>query len=264
MTETTKPGQYRMQDIAFRRIEVKTVQHLAPAYIRVTFTGDDLATFASYAATDHMKVIFWKRPEDAGIVPGPGWSLPEGVEKPDVRDYTPRRFDPDTRELDIEFVIHGSGPASTWAAQAAPGQQLAIAGPRGSFILDQSFGTWVTIGDETSLPGIARTLEEAPASQTIHAIVEVAGPEAEIPLRHGPNATVTWAHRAPGALEAAVRAATIPHDDVYVWASGEANDLRGIRRYLRDEVGIPTDYLNVSGHWKRGTGNWDHHEPIED
>nr|GFD30456.1 hypothetical protein [Tanacetum cinerariifolium] len=55
--------------------------------------------------------------------------------KPAMRDYTPRRYDAASGELDIDFVLHGDGPAATWAAQAAVGQHLYIAGPRGSMIV---------------------------------------------------------------------------------------------------------------------------------
>ena len=37
-----------------------------------------------------------------------------------MRTYTPRRFDPDTLELDIEFVLHGDGVAATWQHRPTP------------------------------------------------------------------------------------------------------------------------------------------------
>ena len=76
-----------------------------------------------------------------------------------MRDYTPRRYDLDTLELDIDFVLHGDGPASTWAEQAKPGQFLHIGGPRGSMIVPDIFDSYLLIGDETALPAIARRLE---------------------------------------------------------------------------------------------------------
>jgi NADPH-dependent ferric siderophore reductase len=52
----------------------------------------------------------------------------DGGARPTMREYTPRRIDLANLELDIDFVLHGDGPASTWAAQAAPGQTLASPG----------------------------------------------------------------------------------------------------------------------------------------
>src|SRR6266568_4230449 len=78
-----------------------------------------------------------------------------GSGAPVMRDYTPRRFDAVQRELDIEFALHGDGPAATWAAQAAPGQRVMIGGPRGSFIVPTDFDWHLLIGDETALPAVA-------------------------------------------------------------------------------------------------------------
>lgn len=92
---------------------------------------------------------------------------------PAMRDYTPRRYDLDTLELDIDFVLHGDGPASTWAEQAKPGQFLHIGGPRGSMIVPDMFDSYLLIGDETALPAIARRLEGLPANRRALVIVEV-------------------------------------------------------------------------------------------
>ncbi|WZB77287.1 siderophore-interacting protein [Achromobacter insuavis] len=45
------------------------------------------------------------------------------------RATTPRRYDAAREELDIDFVLHGDGPASTWAEQAEAGQRLGIGAP---------------------------------------------------------------------------------------------------------------------------------------
>ena len=73
-----------------------------------------------------------------------------------MREYTPRRIDLVANELDIDFVLHGDGPASTWAAQAAPGQTLDIAGPRASMVVPDLFDSYLLIGDETAIPAIGR------------------------------------------------------------------------------------------------------------
>jgi len=54
--------------------------------LRVTFAGDELADFATASFDDHVKI-----------------SLPDANGNIIARDYTPRRFDETTRELDIEF-----------------------------------------------------------------------------------------------------------------------------------------------------------------
>ena len=92
--------------------------------VRVTFTGDDLAAFGWNGPAAHIKLIF---PEDGQAEPP--MPQPDGPRPTRIRTYTPRRFDPAVPELDVEFVLHGDGPASTWAAQAQAGQALVLGGP---------------------------------------------------------------------------------------------------------------------------------------
>src|SRR3954468_3537732 len=99
-----------------RDVQVARVESPGPHLSRITFTGDALADFVSASFDDHVKVFV---PSAAG-------------EEPARRDYTPRAWNAAARELTIEFALHGDGPASAWAAQAAPGQSLSIGGPRGS------------------------------------------------------------------------------------------------------------------------------------
>src|SRR5216110_106382 len=89
---------------------VKRVVHVTPRMVRVTFTSPELADFAWNGPAAHIKLIF-------GTMPEPGSDAP----RPTTRTYTPRRFDRDTRELDVDIMLHGDGPASNWASQAAIG-----------------------------------------------------------------------------------------------------------------------------------------------
>lgn len=84
-----------------------------------------------------------------------------------VRDYTPRGFDPVALTLEIDFALHGAGPATRWEAQAQGGQRLGVGGPRGSFIRPTDFDGHLLIGDDTALPAIARRLAELPAQAPI-------------------------------------------------------------------------------------------------
>src|SRR5690606_13408927 len=164
-----------------RQLQVCRVTSLTPSRVRITLTGEDLAEFMSASFDDHVKVFFPSSPDAKPVLPviGPsGPTFPEG-ERPAARDYTPRRYDSATQELDIDFVLHGSGPAATWAAQAAVGQYLGIAGPRGSFVIPHEFDWHLLIGDESALPAIGRRLKELPKGKRVLAVIEVDHPDAE-------------------------------------------------------------------------------------
>src|SRR5687767_15349339 len=101
-----------------REVEVVRVEHISPNFRSITFGGASLAGFASPSFDDHVKFV-----------------LADGDAGPVWRDYTPRRFDAARGELTLEFALHGDGPVADWAAAAAVGQRVTIAGPRGSFII---------------------------------------------------------------------------------------------------------------------------------
>lgn len=78
--------------------------------------GRDVAGAAAGRLTDH---------ELRADVGGHG-----GGAVPAIRTYTARAVRTHLNEVDIDVAVHGdSGPASSWALQARPGDVLAILGP---------------------------------------------------------------------------------------------------------------------------------------
>jgi NADPH-dependent ferric siderophore reductase len=267
-----------------RRVE------LTQTIVRITLAGTDadgsdaLDGFTALGPSDHVKVFF---PDPVtGVVTAPSIAA-DGVRRPTdgvviSRDYTPRAFRPAagsaagsaTAELDIDFVLHGSGsdladggPASAWAAAAAEGDPLAIAGPRGSRLAPDACAHAILIADETALPAFSRWLELLPAGTRITAIVDAADESVEEYLtdEQRQRASVEWLYRidGPGQLEESVRSLGPIEPDAYVWAAGEATSLIPVRRYLRHELGLSSEQLAVEGYWKRGITNLDHHAPID-
>lgn len=54
------------------------------------------------------------------------------------------------------------------------------------------------------------------------------------------------------------------HDDWFAFVAGEAGALKPIRRWLRRELALPKERLDVDGYWKKGTVNLDHHVPDDE
>lgn len=169
-----------MHPIRTRLLQVKRVTELSPSMRRFTLTGDDLPGFHSASFDDHVKLILpasvTEKPDVPTIGPN-GLIFTEGKPKPEMRDYTPRRYDPSANELDIDFVLGHPGPATDWASRAGVGSFLGIAGPRGSFVVPTTFDWHLLVGDETALPAIGRRLEELPA--TAKAIVVISTQRAD-------------------------------------------------------------------------------------
>jgi NADPH-dependent ferric siderophore reductase len=246
--------------LKFRLLQVTRVRQLNPHFVRVTLAGDDLADFESASFDDHVKVFFPAPGETMPEVPTAGPNGPvfdPNRPRPIPRDFTPRRFDRAARELDLDFALHEAGPATAWAAQAAPGQYLGIGGPRGSFVVPTQFDWHLLIGDETALPAIARRLEELPPGTRVATLIEVADPDARIELTTRADLYAQWRYRNesehPGAaLLLALRETYVPDGEGYVWAAGEATLMRAVRKLLCDERGIDKRRIRASAYWKRG------------
>jgi NADPH-dependent ferric siderophore reductase len=246
--------------LKFRLLQVRQVRHLTPHLTRVTLTGDDLHDFASASFDDHVKVFFPAPGADKPVLPQAGPDGPvfaEGEARPVARDFTPRRYDRATRELDLEFALHEAGPAAQWAAHAQPGQYLGIGGPRGSMVIPTGFDWHVLIGDDTALPAIARRLEELPKDTRVATLIEVSDPSARIEFATDANVYSEWRYRSETgsrgvALLQAVRETWLPDGEGYVWAAGEAATMRAVRYHLVNERGIDKARIRAASYWKQG------------
>jgi NADPH-dependent ferric siderophore reductase len=251
-----------------RLLEVREVAQLSPRMVRFWLRSDDFDGFHSAGADDHVKLMFAVDGSDRPALPNPdpdGPRFPEGVMPPVMRDFTPRSFDPEAGELVIDFVLHGDGPASSWAANAAVGSLVGQGGPRGSLVVSDDFDWYLLAGDEAALPSIARRLEELPPTARAIVIAEVAGVADELALETRASLDLRWLHRGdaePGTserLEAAIRDLELPAGDGFVWVAAEAESARRLRTHLRDERGLPKPWTRITGYWKRGAA--DHHDP---
>jgi len=255
--------------ITTRKLQVLRTADVTPGMRRVTIGGPELAAhvaengfpvnaFRSDGFDDEFKLILPDAETGELQVPTQHdgrLTWPRGSFGA-TRTYTVRRWDPVAGEIDVDVVRHGSGPATTWAYSCRPGDDIHVAGPKMSGAHPET--GWLLIGgDETAIPAIARWLEEMPAGTVAHVYIEVASADHAQELRTSADATITWLDRrgAPAGtttlLEDALRAAPWPSDDVYAWVAGEALTLAPIRRWLRNEKGLPKDRVEVTGYWRR-------------
>ncbi|HEY0956655.1 MAG TPA: siderophore-interacting protein [Roseateles sp.] len=246
-----------------RLLQVQRIDALSPRLRRITLGGPALEGFVSPAPDDHVKLLFPARGEALPVLPsfGPqGVSYPEGAARPAARDYTPRTFDPQRQTLTLDFVLHGDGPASTWAASAAVGDFLGVAGPRASRVVNpQAHTHWLLLGDETALPAIARWLEWLPPDRRVTVRVEVGSPSDRIALPGHEGLDLAWVQRRPAPQGCALLAAvcSLPLTPGYAWIASESAQMRGLRQHLLSERGWPREHLHAAGYWKRGKADHD-------
>ena len=263
-SNTPRSVQRLRHPLKARLLDVLRVQRISPNFVNVTLGGAALESFYSASFDDHLKLMV-PAPGQSAVVPrfgeqGPEW--PADAVRPTLRDYTPRRYNAATGELDVEFALHGEGPAAEWAAQAAPGQQVGIGGPRGSFVVPVDYDWHLLIGDETALPAIARRLEELPASTRAIVLVQLDDAADQRELHSAAPVSVQWVAPGTEPLLAAVQALQLPAGEGYAWAAGEAQAMAAVRRVLVGQHGLDKDHVRAAAYWKRGAA--DHHETLSD
>jgi NADPH-dependent ferric siderophore reductase len=243
---------------------VLRTERLSASLVRVAVGGPGLATFEpSPCADSYVKAVFvhedaprpFPRTADGRVdLDAVAEALPR-EQAPRMRSYTVRAFDETTRELTLDFVVHGAaGLAGPWAAAAQAGDELLLMGPGGGYQPDPAAGRHLLAGDLSAVPAIAVALERLSGDAVGHAVVEVHDARDEIDLPRPPGIELTWVHSGderPGVLLVdAVRSLPWPDDDVHGFVHGEAAAVRDIRRYLRVERRLGLDRLSVSGYWR--------------
>ncbi len=248
-----------------RRVEVTNVQVLSPAMRRITFKGAELEGFAPELPASYIKLIF---PEPGQTEPER--PLPDAPRPKSMRTYTPLAVRPEVHEVDVDFVLHGEGPASTWAAQAKVGNVLFLMGPGPGYALDKSAEEHLLIADDSALPAVENILSELPASAKVHLLVEVISADEERPLKGAAQLTTQWLargtdHREAGKpLEQALRALQPVPFNAKIYLACEAAAMRSIRKLLIDELGIDRKNIVGRGYWKLDTINHPDHDYGED
>ncbi|MFE2264665.1 siderophore-interacting protein [Streptomyces griseosporeus] len=238
--------------------QVVRTERLTPHMQRVVLGGEGLAGFTAGTCTDHyVKLLFapegvtYPEPFDLERIRA---ELPR-EQWPVTRTYTVRSWDPEHRELTLDFVLHGDeGLAGPWAARVRPGETIRFMGPGGAYAPDAGADWHLLAGDESALPAIAAALEALPEGAVAHAFIEVAGPEEEQKIDSGVD--IVWLHRGdrrPGErLMEAVRALEFPAGRVHAFVHGEAHVVKELRRLLRVEREVPREDLSISGYWRLG------------
>ncbi|MCX4751581.1 siderophore-interacting protein [Kitasatospora sp. NBC_01287] len=269
----------------FRFFEARVVRsrRLGPTLTRITFGGEQLAHFSS-GGRDQSFSLFLPHPgQDAPLLPieaGPawfeGWRALPAEQRAVLRSYTVRAQRRERAEVDVDFALHGTGPddppgaagpASRWAAQAAPGDRVVLLGPAVADNRSVGFrpppeSDWVLIAaDETALPAVGGILDWLPAGTRVKAWIEVPHPHDIQQLRNPGELEVSWlvrgadgssqARQPQGAL-AAIRAAELPPGVPYAWLAGESGLVRALRRHLVGERGFDRRRVEFSGYWRRG------------
>ena len=248
-------GRTRREPPAFRPVVVRHVEQLSPRLVRVTFSGPSLEGLVVDDPAASVRLLLTPSEEPVVTWNGNEFLLPDG-RRPTIRTFTPVRVATESRELDLDIVLHGQGAAAEWAATAAPGDRAAISGPGRGYVIDPSAPSFFLAGDESAIPAIRQLLDRLPVQRPAEVHIEVAQPDARLPLRLSGGGAVEWHDLPPGAppgqtLVTATTEAVLPPGTA-IWVAGEAAGVQRIRRHLFEERRRPRARTTVRGYWKHG------------
>jgi len=259
-TEATRTG----TPYALRHAEVLDSRRVTPGVVRVTLGGPDLADLPHAAPDGYLKLFFPLTRGEVPVlpeVPADGdigrWyrsylAMPDG-ERPPMRTYTlrRRRDHPGGVEIDVDLVLHGDGPGSSWARDAAAGDRVAFTGPYGLYAPRPEHDAVLLVGDETAVPAMGAIVESLPVGTRAEVVAAVSsGAEARSFTTAG-EVGVSWVHGGATLLDV-VTQTDLPGHRPYVWLAGEAGTVRELRRHLTRERGVDRRDVQFCGYWRRG------------
>ncbi|MEE2039995.1 siderophore-interacting protein [Nocardiopsis sp. CT-R113] len=256
---------------AMIRTRVVRTTRVSKHFVTVTLGGGELEGFDFLGRDQFVRLFLPREGQERLHMPADAdkrwveqlYAMPDD-RKPHVRSYSVRRFAPEALELDLEFVDHGdAGPASAWAATAAPGDEAGLLADGVYYVPSEGTDWQLLVGDESAVPALVSILEQAPDDLRAQVYLEVPSPDDVRPLPDLPGVDVHWLprtdpHALPGKLALdTVRAAAFPEGRPFCFVAGENALPTGLRRVLVRERGVPKSDIAFVGYWRHGTSAMD-------
>jgi NADPH-dependent ferric siderophore reductase len=225
-------------------ITVVSTAMLAPRARRVVFSGMNLPVSPLPGA--FLSLWFSDPFADGGT---------ERRGRSKKRTFTVRSHDPASGMMTIDFVLHGEGPASTWASTATAADTVWAGEAKGGYEVPPPGSHLVLVGDDTAIPAMGAILEAADPSVRPTVIVEVVDRRDERALTIARPIDPIWLHRGhdpgqTGLLALNLLESLAVPDDAFWWVAGERAAILAIRDLLVDDRGIDRGHYSINAHWR--------------
>lgn len=237
---------------------------ISPHFSRVTLGQDDVGGFTPMGFDQWFRLFIpvaenslSRLPKRLNALSYAKYLTIAKTTRPVLRNYTVRAYrplGPDGPELDVDFVLHGDGPAGAWAQRCERGDAVAVLDEGIGFNPAPGTDHFLLVADETGLPAIAGVLKSLPETATGHALIEIPDAEDRQDLQAPPGVEIGWLPRARGiapgrtALAAAQDLRT-PEEPAHAWVVGESGLAVNLRRHWV-RAGIPKNDIMFCGYWK--------------
>jgi len=219
---------------------VSKIIELSSHLRRIIVTGNSLSNFPIGLEGSYVKVV-----------------LPQqGDATPKMRSYTIRTFNPQTKELALDFVINRhEGPATQWARNAKVGDNIGIAGPGPMKMTNHEHHSYLLIGDITSMNALNGYIPRFKKATDVRAIIVVPTRTDIIAMDYDDSISTTWLIEDETTQTLAKTVSTIAADmpkDSHIFIGIEAGEIRTLRPIIQDEMGFDRINISTVGYWKKG------------
>jgi NADPH-dependent ferric siderophore reductase len=250
-----------------RKLTVIGKQFISANMLRITLAGDDLASLAVDQEGGYIKLHF-ARPDILDGDIEQQIHSEDASSRPLLRTYTIRNQQINPAQIDVDFVIHDTGPASTWAGSCSIGSSIYVAGPGKKKIVDLNADWFFIVGDMTALPAISVNLEQLPSTAKGYAVIEVLTPK-DIQHFDLPAAVeLHWVIKYPQSntdhqqlstsLLNKVKQCPALLGTASVWIACEFSNMREIRQHFSQHLNIDKRHMYASSYWKLGLSEDEH------
>lgn len=248
-----------MKKPSAKSLTVQSTQAITPNMQRITLHGSELAEFPADCTGGYIKLLFNREG-------GTDLSQLGEEERPVMRTYTIRHFDPVACTIEVDFVRHITqdlqcGFAARWAMQAQVDDNIAIAGPGSISALNLEADWFFMVADMTALPALSVKVRSLPEQTKGYAVIQVES-EADVqPIEAPENVKIIWL-TASQSLEEQVRSQPWLEGNASVWCACEFDSMRKLRQYFRNEKEVARENIYISSYWKQGVSE-DGHKVIK-
>lgn len=235
------PGRY-YGNHKFLAIKVERIEQRTPALTRIWFRPEP-SSFDGQWHTPNiaMRLEIPVTPEEyVGV---------EGAPPTASRAYTVAEYDNTSGTIAIDFVVHGTtSPVMQWMQSVKSGDVIYSWEP-GQHRVPQNAGRVLFAADSTALPAALSIIRDRSTFES--AVLFAAASDEELVLAKDllADIEVHVVGVEPGELAAAVTCFSGECD--WLWACGESGEMRPIRKFGRETLGLDRARVQVFGYWKR-------------
>lgn len=242
-------------------VSLKDRRYITPNYIRLTFTGSDIAAYSECRVGINNKIFIPPKGEKEVHFPDPSKTDQEDLDKLAFRrTYTHVGMDLEKQELFMDFVAHGTeGPASDFAINAEIGSKIGVAMKIHDGELVPEAEHYYIIGDSTALPVMIAILGDINPSSKGAVFIEVSSEEDKQDIIKPEGVAIHWIVNAKTEEDTLLADQAVAYMESqpqqasrFAFVACEYNNVKKMRNYLRKEKNWSREELSAYSYWKYG------------